>query len=275
MSELDSKYTRLKSRLSRLEKIAIAFSGGVDSTFLLAVAKNILGDNFLALTVDTPYMPEWEINEAADFTSQLDVRHAVVKIPIPEIISSNPPDRCYQCKKIVFTLLLERARQEGFIHLADGTNSDDSQLYRPGLRALEELHIISPLKEAGLGKQDIRDLSHSLNLPTWDKPPYSCLLTRIPHNTPVCIDELRRIEKAELLLHDLGFSLVRVRSHGSLARIEVEPTCRAALLDESISVRVHQGLRALGYSFVTLDLLGYQTGSLDQPNSTPFPESIL
>lgn len=262
--ELEQLYSRLQSRLRELGKIAVAFSGGVDSTFLVAAAKDTLGDNVLALTVDASYMPRWEITEAVEFTRAAGIRHCIVQVPFPEDIRDNPPDRCYLCKKQVFTTLLARAREEGFTHLADGTNSDDTGDYRPGLRALAELNVLSPLKEAGLTKQNIRGLSREMGLPTWDKPAYACLLTRIPYDTHVSPEELVRIEQAESVLRDLGFDLVRVRSHGSLARIEVEPSSRQALLDESVSARVTTALHDLGYLYVTVDLTGYRTGSLNE-----------
>ena len=209
-------------------------------------------------------MPRWELAEAVDFAYAAGIRHIMVTVPFPENIRNNPPDRCYLCKTQVFSTLLDYARKEGFTHLADGTNTDDTGDYRPGMRALAELKILSPLKESGLTKQNIRDLSREMDLPTWDKPAYACLMTRIPYDTHVSPEELVRIEQAETVLRDLGFSLVRVRSHGCLARIEVEPTCRQALLDESVSARVTSALRDLGYLYVTVDLAGYRTGSLNE-----------
>ena len=257
---------RLERRIRRMGRIAIAFSGGVDSSFLLTTAAHTLGTaNVLALTARAPYIPAWEIAEARAFAHALGVRHIVLSLPMPPSIKGNPPDRCYRCKKIVFRALIKRARTEGFNVIADGTNADDARDYRPGMRALAELGVRSPLCESGVTKAAVRALSRHLGLATWDKPAYACLLSRIPYRTPIRPRDLRMIEQAERLLMGLGFRQVRVRHHGPLARVEVEPARVGRLLDPMLAATVVRSLKSVGYAYVALDLEGYRTGSLNEP----------
>ena len=246
-----------------MESIAVACSGGLDSSLLLAAAHQALGERVLALTVQTPYMSSHEIGDARTLAAGLGVRHQVLEWPIPEEITHNPPDRCYRCKRTLFAELKTIAAAEGCAWLADGTNRDDLDDYRPGMRALRELGIRSPLLETGLGKAEIRRYAQALKLAVWNQPARACLLTRLPHGTEVHSGLLRRVEEAEQALLDLGFSRVRVRCHGDLARIEVHRAEQARLLEETISAQVVAALTACGFQHITLDLQGYRMGSFN------------
>jgi pyridinium-3,5-biscarboxylic acid mononucleotide sulfurtransferase len=259
----DGVYRRLLERLRKLQAVSVAFSGGADSALLLAAAKEALGDRVLALTAVTPYMVRQEIADALALAAELRVQHQLVEIPMPEGMDDNPPDRCYLCKRALYTRLMEVAEEQGFVSVLDGTNLDDLRDYRPGLRALGELGVRSPLLECGIGKVDVRRLARAIGLPTWRKPTNTCLLTRMPFGRKVTMEGLQRIEEAERLLTDRGYDWVRVRCHGDLARIEVAPELRQRVLEEA-EVVIH-GLEALGFRYVTLDLRGYQLGSMNIP----------
>jgi uncharacterized protein len=254
----DPKYAHLIKYLRQLGDAALAFSGGVDSTFLLKASRDALRDKVIAITVNSPYIPDWEIDEAKNITAQLGVKHIILEAPLPDKIVNNPPDRCYLCKTYIYTKLREVAKEHGIKNLIEGTNSDDSEHERPGMKALRDLDVISPLKEAGFTKKDIRRYSWINNLPTWDKPAYACLLTRIPYNTPVEADNLKRIEKAEKYLIDLGFRSVRVRVHDDLARIETEPGSIKKIFQENLMEKISYELKNYGFKYVTLDLEGYR-----------------
>ena len=256
-------YQQLLEILRGMDAIAVACSGGLDSSLLLAVAHRVIGERVLALTVMTPYMASWEIAEAKDLTARLGIRHQILTLPMPDDIAHNPPDRCYRCKRTLFAELKKIAAAEGLTWLADGTNRDDLSDYRPGMCALRELSIRSPVLEAGLGKADLRRYARALNLPVWNKPAAACLLTRLPHDTPVQPEALRRIEAAERALLDLGFGAVRVRCHGDLARIEVDRAEQVRLLDDEMAARVGEALTDCGFRYVTLDLQGYRMGSFN------------
>ena len=261
---LQKKYDNLISYLGKLDNIAVAFSGGVDSVLLLHAAKEALGESVLALTINSPYIPDWEIAEAKEFTSGQGIDHQVVDVPVPEQIKNNPEDRCYLCKSFLFTLLKEFAKQRGFTNLADGTNYDDTKDHRPGMKALSELNVVSPLLENHFTKNDIREASRELGLYTWEKPAYACLLTRIPYNTSIESEMLRRIEKAETYLIGLGIRSIRVRSHGDLARIETEPKYIEKIFSEGLMKNISKQLRRYGFKYVTLDLEGYRTGGIGE-----------
>ena len=262
MTEIQ-KYKKLLSFLKSYDNAAIAFSGGVDSTFLLFAAREALGEKVLALTVSSPYIAQWEIAEARELTRRYSIKHLIIKAPFVDAIKNNPENRCYLCKTELFTRLKKIAKKHGIADLFDGTNSDDLKGFRPGLRALKELSVQSPLALCGLTKQNIRALSKNLNLPTWNKPPYACLLTRLPYNQPVSLDEIERIEKTEKYLINLGFGLVRVRSHGNLARIEIDKDRQAQLIQENTARKIVKKFKQLGYAYITLDISGYKTGSFD------------
>jgi uncharacterized protein len=254
----DPKYRQLISYLTDLGDAAVAFSGGVDSTFLLNAAYDALGNKVIALTVKSPYIPDWEIAEAIDYAGKLGVKHLIIETPLTREIMHNPENRCYLCKRFIFKKLRDIAVQKGFKNLVDGTNSDDSSDTRPGMKALKELNVLSPLKENEFSKQDIRRLSRMLGLPTWEKPAYACLLTRIPYNTAVEDVILRRIENAEKFLIDLGIKAVRVRTHGDIARIEVDPSLIKKVIKKNLFKTINEQLKSLGFKYVTLDLEGYR-----------------
>lgn len=259
-NSIADKQKKLGHLIHEMGKVAIAFSGGTDSTLLMAVAAKVLGSNAVALTVKSPYIPDWEIQEAIELAQKVGIKHEIITAGIPREIGDNPTDRCYLCKHKVFSLLKEQAKQLGIQTIADGTNADDSKDYRPGLRALKELQVRSPLQEAELTKADIRILSKQMGLDTWDKPPYACLLTRLPHDTLVTDDLLSRIEQAETYLIRNGFKAIRVRTHGDTARIEADPSLLAGLVAEPFRSQMVQKFKELGYRFVTLDLEGYRMG---------------
>jgi uncharacterized protein len=259
----EAGFQRLLELLRELDSVAVACSGGLDSSLLLAAARLALSDRVLALTVATPYMAAQEIVQVWELTLTLDVRHRVLKLPMPAEIVRNPPDRCYRCKRVLFAELKAVATEEGFTWLVDGSNRDDLADYRPGMRALRELEIRSPLLEADLGKTEIRRYARALNLPVWDKPASACLLTRLPHDTEVDLHLLERVEASEQALRGLGFRTVRVRCHGDLARIEVDRTDLPRLLDESVGGEVVAALTGCGFRYVTLDLQGYRMGSFN------------
>ncbi|MBN1145374.1 MAG: ATP-dependent sacrificial sulfur transferase LarE [Bacteroidales bacterium] len=258
------KYDMLLQWLGRMENAAIAFSGGVDSTFLLATAQKILGKKVIAFTVKTPYIPDWEVEEAIAFCRERSINHRIIQAGILPAIANNPENRCYLCKKHIFAVLKEEAQKDGYTSLLDGTNYDDTGIYRPGLAALKELGISSPLLENGITKAEVRHFSAELGLPTADKPSYACLLTRLPYEYTVKNDELRRIEKAERFLASIGFAASRVRNHSNIARIEIEKERLTELLQPETAARVVSKLHKLGYEFVTIDMEGFRSGSFDR-----------
>jgi uncharacterized protein len=262
-SEIDKKYNNLLKYLRNLDRVAIAFSGGVDSTFLVFAAQEALADNVIAYTVNSPYIPNWEVSEASEWIQQMGIEHAVISAGIPDNILNNPEDRCYLCKKQIFSMLIAEMEKQGIKYLLEGTNKDDEGEYRPGMRALEELKVLSPLREVGLTKSEIRQLSKSFNLPTWDKPSYACLLTRIPYDTLITHEELQRIEEGEVFLFDHGLKGARLRSHGTIARIELQQEQFKIIQDKEIKELIVDKLKSIGYLFVCVDLQGYRTGSYD------------
>ena len=262
-SAIKKKYRGLIDLLAGMENVAVAFSGGVDSTLLLHAAREALGENVLAVTLSTPYTPRWEIEEAREFAEAAGVRHRVVEVKFPEEIRNNPEDRCYLCKRILFSRIIELAEAEGIPHVIEGTNVDDLGDHRPGLKAIRELAVRSPLLEAGLAKAEIRELSRELGLPTWGKPALACLMTRIPFGERVEEETLRRIEAAETFLMGIGFDGVRVRSHGDVARIEVPEDRIGDLVAAEKPHGITTKLKALGYRHVAVDLAGYRMGGLN------------
>ncbi|MDI6400815.1 ATP-dependent sacrificial sulfur transferase LarE [Balneolaceae bacterium ANBcel3] len=264
MHDAEKKYEQLKHNLKQSGRIAVAYSGGVDSTFLLYAAKEADVRGLIALTVQQPYIQAEEIEDAAAFTKKWDIPHIVLAPPTDPQVMENPPDRCYLCKTGTFTLFKEEVEKRGFNILADGTNADDTGEYRPGMQAIKELGVRSPLLEAGLKKEEIRYLLKKAGIPGWRKPSNTCLLTRIPYNTPVSIKMLQSIEKAEQFLIKLGFEEVRVRKHGDTARIELSQNDIEKAAKSDLRNQLIPFFKDLGFSYITIDLEGYITGSLDK-----------
>ncbi|MBW2637402.1 MAG: ATP-dependent sacrificial sulfur transferase LarE [Deltaproteobacteria bacterium] len=261
------KYKRLTDCLKSLGPCIVSFSGGLDSTFLLKSSAEALQKRVLAITVALPYIPRWELSEARTIARSLKVRHSVIEAPIPEEMLHNPPNRCYVCKKSMITLIKKEAVKEGIKNIIEGTTADDLDDYRPGMKAIEEMHIKSPLLECRFTKEDIRIASKEIGLPSWDKPPYSCLLTRIPHGTEITREELEKIENSERYLMDIGFKEIRVRSHGNIARIEFAREDRKRLFDEALMDTIAATLKEFGYTYVAMELAGYKMGSMNKPKS--------
>lgn len=260
----NKNYLNLINYLKELDSILVAFSGGVDSTFLLKAVKDALNDNAAAITIVSPYIPKWEIKEAKELARIIGIKHELIEVPeIIEEIRFNPKDRCYLCKKTVFSLIKDYAEKNNYKYVADGTNADDINDYRPGIRALKELSIKSPLLENGFTKSDIRGLSKELNLQTWDKPSYACLLSRIPYGTELKTADFSKIELSEKYLMDKGYRAVRVRAHGDLARIEVPKENMESLFNLNLLDEISSKLKEFGFKYVTLDIQGYRTGSLN------------
>ncbi|WP_129599013.1 ATP-dependent sacrificial sulfur transferase LarE [Anaerophilus nitritogenes] len=264
--DIQKKYQNLKKIILDFKKVAVAFSGGVDSTFLIKVCQDLLGDNALAITICAPIHSSREIEEAKAFMQSMGVSHKIIPLNILDLDAfvKNPKDRCYFCKKEIFSHIKEIAHQYNIPYILDGSNLDDLSDYRPGLKALNELDILSPLKEAHLTKKEIRILSKSLNLPTWNKPAFACLASRFPYGEPILEKDLKKVEKGENYLMDLGFRQFRVRFHNNLARIEVAPTQINKFFDLSLMNEISRYFKAIGFSYVTLDLEGYRMGSLNE-----------
>lgn len=263
---LEGKSKRLEEILTEMESVLVAYSGGVDSTFLLKVAKDVLRDKVLAVTAKSSVYPSEEIEEAKAVARNLRVRHKVIEtheMANPKFVN-NPKDRCYWCKEELFTSLKSIARKNNLKYVVDGTNFDDLDDFRPGMKAAGDLGIRSPLKEAMLTKEDIRALGKSLGLPTWNKPSLACYASRFPYGTKITEENLNKVDKTEKFLRKLGITQVRVRHHDKIARIEVPEEDIPKLLGEKLRRQVISHFKKLGYSYVTVDLEGYRTGSMNE-----------
>ncbi|AND85448.1 ATP-dependent sacrificial sulfur transferase LarE [Clostridium tyrobutyricum] len=262
---MHKKLDTLKENIKKLQSVAIAFSGGVDSTFLLKVAHDVLGDNVIAITATSSTYPKRELDEARKYAKSMGVKHIIIESEELDIegYAKNPVNRCYYCKKELFSKLRNIAKENDINYVLDGSNLDDTGDYRPGMEAAKELGIVSPLKEAKLTKDDIRTFSREMNLPTWNKPSFACLSSRFPYGNKITSKKLKMVEDAEQFLLDLGFRQVRVRCHDTIARIEVAPEERSKFFDLSLMDKVGNKFRELGFTYVTLDILGYKTGSMN------------
>lgn len=270
MSALHNKYRLLQDLLRSYGNVAIAYSGGVDSSLLSYVAHEALGDNAVSLTADAPVVPRSEFADSQAFCKRYGIRQVICH-PNPimmEEVRFNAPSRCYACKKVLFSSLFEEAAKLGVETIADGSNLDDLGDYRPGLKALEELQVKSPLREAGFTKADIRALSRELGLPTWSKQSNACLATRFPYGTEITAEKLSLVDKAESALSGMGFNQLRVRVHNDIARIEVPAEQIETLLRDENRTSIVDALKELGFAYVTLDLAGYRTGSMDEKLGT-------
>ena len=262
----DAKMDSLRSILGDMGAVIIAYSGGVDSAFLAAAANDVLGRAALAVTAKSPSLAPSELREAVALAERLGLNHRVIETREVERedYAANNPNRCFFCKDELYTYLAAFAQDEGYAHIANGTNVDDLGDFRPGLNAAKQYGVRSPMVEADLSKSEIRTLSLGMDLPTWDKPAQACLSSRIPYGTPVTVEALERIAKAEEFLHDLGIRQLRVRHHDTVARIEVEPADFPALTQDDVRAKVTDYFRSIGYSYVALDLAGFRSGSLNE-----------
>ena len=266
MDTLHEKREYLENYLRGLGSVVIAFSSGVDSTFLLKVAHDVLGDKAVAVTARSCSFPARELNEAEAFCEANGIEQIIVESEELSIegFSQNPKNRCYLCKRELFTKILDIARERGFACVAEGSNMDDNGDYRPGLLAVAELNVKSPLREAKLTKEEIRKLSREMGLSTWDKPSFACLSSRFVYGETITEEKLSMVDRAEQRLLDLGFRQVRVRVHGNLARIEIERDQFERLLRPETAAEIDRYFRELGFLYVTLDLGGYQMGSMNR-----------
>lgn len=266
MNTISEKYQRLATVLKPFKSLAVAFSGGVDSSLLLVVAHRELGGQMVGMTARSPTHPQSETDGAVAMAQQIGVRHVVFDTDEMEDADfiANGPDRCYHCKKRIFAAMGRAARKIGIEQLVHGANLDDHHDFRPGFQAAEELGVTAPLVEAGLTKSDIRELARQLGLSNWNRPAMACLATRIPYGTPIAAKTLSQIERAEAVLARIGINQCRVRHHGNLARIEIGRDEMARLNDDDVRRGIVQRLKALGFDFVCLDLEGYVLGKMNR-----------
>ena len=264
--ELEKKYHHLQNIISSWHSLGVAFSGGVDSAFLLYVAHDILKEKAIAITVVSPVLPEWERQDAEAFCKEHGIVHEAVSLDLTGFrdFALNPANRCYHCKRLFMGQIIERCRLLGCDKLAEGSNIDDLKDYRPGLKAVEELQIVSPLQEAGLSKQEIRMLAHHLGLSIWEKPSSACLASRIPYGEEITREKLARIQSAEKFLHELGFHQIRVRARQKEARIELEEAEINRLMEPELRRQIHDGLKNMGFTYVSMDLGGFCSGNMKQ-----------
>jgi len=263
------KLDELKKSLKSLESIAVAFSGGVDSSFLLKVASDVLGDKAIAVTAKSSTYPEREYKESVEFCIKYGIKQITIVSEELDVegFAENPLNRCYLCKNELFTKIREIARQNDIKNVAEGSNFDDLSDYRPGLKAVAEQGVVSPLRKANLTKDEIRFLSKEMGLKTWNKPSFACLSSRFPYGQKITKEKLDMVDKAEQYLMDIGFTQVRVRHHGEVARIELMPDEISKILENNIINDIYSYFKTLGFTYSALDLKGYRTGSMNENNT--------
>jgi conserved hypothetical protein TIGR00268 len=262
----EDKLSKLKAIVGELESVVVAFSGGVDSTLVAKVCYDTLKDNSIAVTARSETYPDFEFKEAQKLAREIGIKHLVIDTSELAIegFANNPPERCYFCKTELFGKLKDIAKEQGFLNVADGANLDDIQEFRPGLQASKELNVRSPLKEAGLAKKDVREVSKMLNLPNWNKPAYACLSSRFPYGQSITEEKLSMVSDAEKYLRDLGLIQFRVRHHETIARIEVLPEDIHILTNSPAREELTAKFKEIGFTYVTLDLEGYRSGSMNE-----------
>lgn len=260
------KIDNLKEYIKDMKKVCIAFSGGVDSTFLLRISEDILHKDVFAIIVNSIFFPEDELEFSKRFVKENNINYEILDLDITkfDIVTSNTVDRCYYCKLNIFKLIKKTAKKHGYDNVLDGSNFDDVKDYRPGAKALKELSIISPLKELEFTKQEIRDYSKELGIITWDKPPYACLASRIPYNSEITFQKIKMVEKSEQVLKELGFKQFRVRHHGDNARIELLPEDRLKAFKPEVEKLIVTKFKEVGFKYIAIDIEGYKMGNLNK-----------
>jgi len=264
LKEHSEKYQKLIDIITKKGRVAVAFSGGVDSSFLSRAAYEALGKNAIAVTIVSPMLSKSELGDAKRVAEWIGIEHVLIEEDvIDEAVAENPKDRCYFCKKLEFGAIIGAAKERGIDTVLDGTNVDDESDYRPGMKALTELGVLSPLREAGLSKAEIREISRLAGIPVWNKPAFACLASRVPYGERITKDVLFKIERGEEILRSFGFTQFRLRAHGNIARVEVAKSERSKFFSEPVLDEISRKIKTLGFTFVAMELEGYNMGNLN------------